>query len=169
MRLTFVRLFMLLLAGSTGYLLIGGVGNWWGLVAVGWVGALVALYGHLRRVPADRPMDANVHDLASRLPWRQGAAVQDAQRNRRLERLLSKARFLATTCRDSYGARTYCMEIIRLTRQEDPLFVQAFDLYMHTVTTPRRRPPRTMPSGLDVSSPVMRDNVIPFPLNACRN
>jgi|GEM_PF-3116606 len=169
MGLTFARVFMLLLAGSTGYLLIDGIGIWWGLVTLGSVGALVALHRHLQRVPADRPVDANVHDPASRLPWRQGAAVQDSQRNRHLESLLSKARFLATTCQDSYGARTYCMDIIRQTRPEDPLFVQAFDLYMHTVTTLRRRPPRAMPPGLDVPSAEMGDNVIPFPLNACRN
>lgn len=174
MRKAVALLFMLVLAGVAGYRLFDGIGIGWVLLAVGSVGALYGLWRrdlsrHGQGSRWDRSMGLKGQGLVSRLPWCQADAVQDAQRNRHLESLLSKAHFLATTCQDSYGARTYCMDIIRQTRPEDPLFVQAFDLYMHTVTTLRRRPPRVMPSGLDVSFPGMRDNVIPFPLNACRN
>ena len=52
----------------------------------------------------------------------------------RLESLLAKAHLLADTFHDVYGARNYCLEIIRQTDKEDPLFIAAYDLFMRTIS-----------------------------------
>jgi hypothetical protein len=98
------------------------------------------------------------------------------QQSARLEALLGKAHLLAETFHDAYGARNCCLEIIRQTDKEDPLFLAAFDLFMNTVAaSPRCRPVLTDRSVSSLrpfdpkTVPPAGANVIPFPFSASRH
>lgn len=106
---------------------------------------------------------------------RQRRAVQVSERRARLEALRTRAHFLAGTCQDTYGAQRCCLEIISQTEKDDPLFMEACDLYMRTVTSRSRRMPDSrhrIPSNpflIEASSLPAAANVIPFPLAAERH
>lgn len=105
---------------------------------------------------------------------RQRRAVRVSERRARLEALRTRAHFLAGTCQDAYGAQRYCLEIISQTEKNDPLFMEACDLYMRTVTRKFRRMPDSLhriPSNfflIEARSLPAAANVIPFPLAAER-
>jgi hypothetical protein len=91
------------------------------------------------------------------------------EREAHLESLRGKAHHLASACHDIYGAQRYCLEIIGQTEKDDPLFTEACDLYMRTITDPPRRGRDSMPPGLlsprhSASRPFSAGaDVIPFP------
>ena len=125
-----------ILAGVIGYLVFDGIG-----LAVGPLTGLIIVVDCYLRKPrrcsraAGRP---RVH-LWRREPHRA------ANRNRaRLEALLAEAHRLADTFHDAYGARNCCLDIIRQTDKEDPLFIAAYELFMSTVT---RRADKPSPSA----------------------
>ena len=124
-----------ILAGVIGYLVFGGIG-----LAVGPLTGLVTV--------ADCYLRKRQHCSRSAGParfrlWRR-EPHRAARRNRaRLEALLAKAHRLADTFHDAYGARNCCLDIIRQTDKEDPLFIAAYELFMSTVT---RRADKPAPS-----------------------
>ena len=115
-----------ILAGVIGYLVFGGIG-----LAVGPLTGLIFV--------ADCNLKKQEH--CSRFAgrprfrlWRR-EPHRAANRNRaRLEALLAKAHRLTDTFHDAYGARSCCLDIIRQTDKEDPLFIAAYELFMNTVT-----------------------------------
>lgn len=93
---------------------------------------------------------------------------------RQLETLLAKAQSLALGGRDRFGAQTCCLNIIQKTRKEDPLFRQASDLYLRTITTRSPRLPGERPGDrswsdppADRKTPPPPTKIIPFPRSAC--
>jgi hypothetical protein len=171
---------MLMMAGPVGCLLFGWIGVWGGLLTAG-----VLYAGHyLKRFVCSRKRESNLGGKWIRIQaefidririGRPRRAAQAAERNDRLEALRAKAHLLADICHDSYGAQRCCLEIISQTEKEDPLFLEACDLYMRTTTLRSRRvrdarPP--IPANLTqigaraVPAPA---NVILFPLEADRN
>jgi len=175
---------MLIMTGSVGYLLFDWIGIWGSLLTVGILSA-----GHyLKRFVCLRNGESNlggkrirIHaEFIDRIRFgRPRRAAQAAERSDRLEALRAKAHLLADTCHDSYGAQRCCLEIISQTEKEDPLFIEACDLYMRTITSRPQRvpdPPRRIP--LNPSNPRSigaqhpahgTANVISFPLAANRN
>ena len=124
-----------ILAGVIGYLVFGGIG-----LAVGPLAGLI--------IVVDCYLRERQHCSGSASPprfrlWRR-EPQRAASRNRaRLEALLAKAHRLVDTFHDAYGARNCCMDIIRQTDKEDPLFIAAYELFMSTVT---RRTDKPAPS-----------------------
>lgn len=138
--------FICILTGGIGYLAFGGVGLAAGLLP----GLLIPAGRYLKRRQSDRR-------AAGSSLFRMGKASKRAaaRHSARLEALLAKAHLLADTFHDVYGARNCCLEIIRQTDKEDPLFIAAYDLFMRTVTTPPIRPPAR--PGQDVPNPSQAD------------
>jgi hypothetical protein len=175
-----VSICMLFLAGGTGYLLFGRIGFLAGPVIAG------IFYGVHFLTQSLRASDVMWHPIGARfrlsadvLDWvwdrQQRRDAQALEREAHLESLKVKAHHLASACHDIYGAQRYCLEIIGQTEKDDPLFTEACDLYMRTITDqPRRRRDLTSPGLLiprhNASRPVSAGaDVIPFPRSASRN
>jgi len=137
------------LAGGIGYLAFGGAG-----LAAGLLSGILIPAGHYlkQRRGGLRPEGSSL--------FRMGKASKRAaaRHSARLEALLAKAHLLVDTFQDVYGARNCCLEIIRQTDKEDPLFIAACDLFMRTVSTPPIRPPAR--PGRDVPTPPREDSLI---------
>jgi hypothetical protein len=159
--------FLGLLAGAAGYLIFGWVGVLGGLPAIGVLAA-----GHFAK---QRWAGARAEGWGLfywRCPQEQASA---GERKARLEAILQKARRLAESSHDTYGARDCCLEIIRQTDNKDPLFMAAYDLYMSTVAVkPDGRPALVYRNtackdhAYPQPPPPSDANVIPFPLSATR-
>ena len=170
---------ILLLTCAVGYLLLGWIGILGGLLTVGILSAGHYLKPFVRFRQAEGNLDAKQTRICAEFidrlhigrRWRDAQALE---RNARMEALRAKAHLLRT-CQDTYGAQRCCLEIISQTEKEDPLFIEACDLYMSTISTG----PRRMSDSLQriSSSPCYigsrpvpaAANVIPFPLTADRN
>lgn len=131
----------------------------------GWIGALGGLMalGLMAAVRTRNPLAKGYRPVAGGI-----------QRTR-LEALMRKAHLLADTFQDAYGARHYCLEIIRQTEREDPLFLAACELFMRTMTPPpadRSAPVlgrEPVAPRRDAARPAPDEaNVIPFPLSSPR-
>jgi len=175
-----VSISILFLAGATGYLLFGGIGFLAGPVIAG------IFYGVYFLAQSLRASDMMWHPIGVRfrlsadvLDWvwdrQQRRDAQALERKTHLESLRVKAHHLATTCHDIYGAQRYCLEIIGQTEKDDPLFTEACDLYMRTITDSPRPGRDSLSQGLlsplhSASRPVSAGaDVIPFPRSASRN
>ena len=175
-----VSIGILFLAGVTGYLLFGRVGILTGLVIAGLCYGVHFLTQSLRASDVMwHPIGARFRLSADVLDWvwdrQQRRNAQALERKTHLESLRAKAHHLASACHDIYGAQRYCLEIIGQTEKDDPLFTEACDLYMRTVTDPPRRGRDFLSQGLlsplhSTSRPVSAGaDVIPFPRSASRN
>lgn len=141
---------MLMLTGLMGYLLFDSMGIWGGALTAG----LFFMGLCLKYFAGARHAEGKLGGQRIRIPHgRQRRAAQVSERRARLEALQTRAHLLAGTCQDTYGAQRCCLEIISQTEKEDPLFVEACDLYMRTVST-RRRP--------------IRDSLPPIASNLCQ-
>ena len=175
-----VSIGILFLAGVTGDLLFGRIG-----ILVGPVIAGLCYGGHFL-MQSLRASDVMWHPIGARfrlsadvLDWvwdrQQRRNAQALERKTHLESLRAKAHHLASACHDIYGAQRYCLEIIGQTEKDDPLFTEACDLYMRTITDPLRRGRDSLPPGLLSprhigSRPALAGAiVIPFPRSASRN
>ena len=125
--------FICVLTGVIGYLAFD-----WPGVAVGPLTGLTFVADHYLGKRRRRPRTAGLP-----LPrlGRRGAKRSASRNNARLEALLARAHLLADTFHDAYGARNCCLDIIRQTDKEDPLFIAAYDLFMSTVTGRKDRTP----------------------------
>jgi len=138
------------LTAGIGYLAFGGAGLAAGLLP----GILIHADRYLKQRPGGlRTAGSSLFRLG-----RKASKRAAARHSARLETLLAKAHLLAETFHDVYGARNCCLEIIRQTDKEDPLFIAAYDLFMRTVTMPPIRPPAR--PGQDVPTPPRADSLI---------
>ena len=175
-----VSIGILFLAGVTGDLLFGRIGILAGPVIAG------LCYGGHFLMQSLRASDVMWHPIGARfrlsadvLDWvwdrQQRRNAQALERKTHLESLRAKAHHLASACHDIYGAQRYCLEIIGQTEKDDPLFTEACDLYMRTVTDPPRRGRDSLSQAFlsplhSASRPVSAGaDVIPFPRSASRN
>lgn len=175
-----VSICILFLAGATGYLLFGRIGFLAGPVIASIFYGVYFLTQSLRASDVMwRPIGVKFRSSADVLDWvwdrQHRRDAQALERQARLESLRVKAHHLASACHDIYGAQRYCLEIIGQTEKDDPLFTEACDLYMRTITDPpwRGRDSRS-PSHLSphhsASRPVPAGaDVIPFPRSASRS
>ena len=124
--------FICILTGVIGYLAFGGIGLAVGLLT----GLIITVDCYLRQ----RRRSSQAGGPPRFRLWR-GEPHRAASRNKaRLEALLAKAHLLADTFHDAYGARNCCLDIIRQTDKEDPLFIAAYELFMRTVTQRAGKP-----------------------------
>lgn len=172
--------FMLILTGLVGYLLFDAIGIWGGVLTAG----ILSVGFFLKQPGRSRGKEGRFGDRRIRCctefmnrlgRGRSPRNAQASEQRARLEALRARAHLLADTCRDTYGAQRCCLEIISQTEKEDPLFIEACDLYMHTVIPrPRRMLDSRLPIPANASQVGARPvpaiaNVIPFPLAAARN
>jgi hypothetical protein len=125
--------FICILTGVIGYLAFGWIG-----VAVGPLTGLTFLADRYIEKRRSRSRTAG---LSLFRPGRRGTKRSTSRNKARLEALLARAHLLADTFHDPYGARNCCLDIIRQTDKEDPLFIAAYDLFMRTATGRTDRPP----------------------------
>jgi hypothetical protein len=161
--------FMLMLTGLTGYLLFDSMGIMGGFLTAG----LFYMGLGLKHFAGVRLAEGKAGGKRIRFHHgRQRRQAEVLEKKARLEALRARAYLLADACRDSYGAQRCCLEIIGLTEKEDPLFMEACELYMHTVSTQSQRVRASRPPGtsngsqLGVKQAPATGNVIPFPLTA---
>jgi hypothetical protein len=171
---------MLFLAGVTGYLLFGRIGILAGPVIAGLCYGVHFLTQSLRASDVMwHPIGARFRLSADVLDWvwdrQQRRNAHALEREAHLESLRAKAHHLVSACHDIYGAQRYCLEIIGQTEKDDPLFTEACDLYMRTVTDPPWRGRASTSPGFlsplhSASRPVSAGaDVIPFPRSASRH
>jgi hypothetical protein len=175
-----VSIFMLFLAAVTGYLLFGRIGILAGAVIAGLCYGVHFLTQSLRASDVMwHPIGVRFRLSADVLDWvwdrQQRRDAQALERKTHLESLRAKAHHLASACHDIYGAQRYCLEIIGQTEKDDPLFTEACDLYMRTITDHQRHgrgstSPGLLSPGHSASRPVPAGaDVIPFPRSASRS
>lgn len=157
-------------------------GGWIAAAAgIGLIGGLVGVRTHKqvrRRLPWRRRCgtgSGRAARPARSSPTGTPAADPAALQHRRLEAILAKARRQAFELQDTYGAKNTCLEVIRRTGKDDPLFVKACDLYLRIAAS---RPPHARkqrksealspPPPSDRQAPAAGPNVIPFPRSAGR-
>jgi len=155
------------MTGVIGYMVFGWIGVAGGFLMAAFL-AIARFLNH--RAPfspqAGRPPFSWEH-------W--GKKRPASKHNAHLEALLAKAHLLADTFHDAYGARNCCLNIIRQTEKEDPLFIAAYDLFMRTVAPPVRSsalPEQDAASGSRVDlDPESREDadVIIFPTPVSRH
>jgi hypothetical protein len=163
---------MLMLTGLAGYLLLDSMGIGGGFLMAG------LLYMGLGRKHFAGVCQAECQSGSKRIRINRGRPRRTAkilEKRVCLEALRTRAHLLAGACRDTYGTQQCCLAIISQTEKEDPLFLEACDLYMRTLSTPSPRlsDPRTPSDSTQCQVgqkqvPVTA-NVIPFPLTAERN
>ena len=155
------------LAVAAGFGMFGWIGVLGGLLAVG----LLAAGRLLKHKRCDRRTAGRAWGGQGGGRHRFAGGIQRT----RLEALLKKAHLLADTFQDAYGARNCCLEIIRQTEKEDPLFLAAHALFMRTMALPPLDHPafvadrESIPHGIELDAVLpAAANVIPFPLSTSR-
>lgn len=164
--------FILISAGLVGYLLFNSIGIWgailtFGILSAGFFMKQGVRFAHAKGGLIGKWMRISYEFFDGNHRGRREALA--AEQKARLEALRIKAHLLARNCGDTYGARSCCLEIISQTAKEDPLFVEACDLYMDTVfsrSQQKRESRHRMP--FNASQRAARPetatvNVIPFP------
>jgi hypothetical protein len=175
-----VLIFLMMATGATCYLMIGRI---WILACSVTAGILYGAF-FLKQSLRSRGLKGNSIGARFRLSpdvpgWAWGRQqrrdVLAEERRAHLEALRVKAHHLANTCHDIYGAQRYCLEIIGQTEKEDPLFMEACDLYMRTITDRPRCGQVSTPQGHLSPRPIRTRPVqagaivIPFPRATSRN
>jgi hypothetical protein len=150
-----------------GYGVFGWVGALGGFLALGFLAA--------GRLLKQKRYDRRTADRGRGLPGRGCRCPAGGVQRARLEALLRKAHLLAETFHDAYGARNCCLEIIRQTEKEDPLFMAAYALFVRTMALPPMDRPVPDVGRDSISHGIPMDivlpgdaNVIPFPLSPSR-
>lgn len=168
MRIKGAIAFMCMLAtGLIGYFLFNSMGIWGGILTASILG-LVSLSYHqivscqMKGCPGGTwvQLPAVFRKGLRMRRWRDARA---RDKRARLEDLRIKAHFLARHCGDNYGAQSCCLELISRTEKDDPLFVEACDLYMSTVMN---RSWQGHESGHRISSSTSQLRAMPAPATA---
>jgi hypothetical protein len=166
--------FMLILTGLVGYLLFDAIGIGGGVLTAG----ILSAGFFLKQPRCSRIVEGRFGykqigccaEFMNRLGRRRSPCATRASAQRaRLEALRAKAYFLVGNCHDTYGAQQCCLEIISQTEKEDPLFIEACDLYMrmanaHPCPMHAARPPLPAnPLQIGARPVPAATKVIPFP------
>jgi hypothetical protein len=165
-----------MLTGLVGYLLYASMGIWGGILTAGLFSLVFLSYRHIvschRKGCPAMTWTRFPAALGNGLRMGRWRDARLRERRARLEDLRIKAHQLACHCGDIYGAQSYCLELISQTEKDDPLFVEACDLYMRTVMNRSRQGHE---SGQQISSKTSQirarpapaaAHIIPFPTEA---